>query len=1442
MKSKLKGIFKNLSAMFLLLIVVTAVFIPLGAAKALGLGDLISFDIFSIITEFIASAMIDEEGFLWPIYFLVYHFFNLCLLAVTILVYFGAWLVDVFLDEDIYIRVLDMTDKTSAVYIGWTTVRDACNTFFILFLLLIAFSTILRIQAYNAKNLLPKLIISLFLINFSAIIAMMVIDLGQVFMFEIKTWMGAGFSEGGKPLTSMIDYFNSEYNFESPTEKYLLSDVVGVAFAVAYSVILGLLYIMLALFLMVRIVVFVILVIISPFAFFSIILPGMRTYTSQWWSSLVSHAIFGPIFLFFIFLSGKMAQSMQTFEPIAANDEISSLSYIIAELIPHAVALALLAAAIPVTQKLGAAGSSKIIGGAAGMGKVGIGAVAATKLLGGGAKKVGGGTVGRAHSALKGRSKKYNDLANWTGGKLKSAPIGGRIFIKHESDKAERNKEAVGKHEKVMDNLTDKDKKKYVDSFKLDKNAQAQAQQAMFNLMAKDSGKGLTDARLMKMGYEKDTGIKRDVLDKDGNVTGQEAVMKFDKEKFEKDYGRAVAHGMDTTNIETYRPDLIKDKDDRMDKVRKTVADGNEKNIKLDVLLDEDIDDELQELLGKRRYKVLIDGKSQEEKDGLAKGKENKIIRGMQIEKTQPGKKAKGSLDVNSKEGKEKLFEQQTEIAYLTGTKHKAEKMRKIKGINNDQSLAYEEKVDPEIAKNVVNRMNTDDLVDQDPKFLKDTSHMIEDTSQFSRINRNKYVTTEQSEAIKKSIGDRMKAIRGIKKHEEEYERLEKAAGIMGSGITKPTNKKSDEETKETKTEEPGKKWEETMKEKTGGGGSRGSGSGESSKKNKRSFLGDERGEANLTSAIPKKTKGEKEGGGKVKKDRGSRAAIIDDADTNKPRRSFWKDKSASVGLTGGAKSKTTTDKKAETKPQGEKTGVKKAVDSHKERVREKAPVDLSPENVRKKVVDPAIKTYKEKAPPVIIAADKAIGKALDIASVDKRVAAANIVLKPIINEEIKVNEERRDGIEVSKKGELERKVKRVGKELKPTILENADEGVKAVSKGAGAALEKIEQRGGKAGVAAKVIRPVVESKYVQEKVSGEIRKKADNKEDKKSEAQKTNVETVKQPKTGTLKKIIAGGNLSIAKNMAKGKDPVATNEALIKALEVSGKFDERAKKIEPLVRPMLEKQIEIDKRRQGGEKISQWQEDKEKFGVLTKSLKPLMPKDSKDDGKYIEEVGKLFSELGKEKGGKAGAVMTGAGTVLQNRKAQEVISKEARNKINSAETAKQQATKETKPETVVKTKSVPVVKTNVNSKVDIGGEISKQIEESLKNISNDMVQNINVGVDSSQGITGLDLKELVDSEKIAKLVNEGVDVKSVKDSLKKAQDSFKEFKGSNSGNANTTIFNAGISAAQTALNEALTLKDRKERDVKLVTIKNVLGEIESGMKKQDKPFREGKK
>ena len=70
--------------------------------------------------------------------------------------------------------------KSQPIIFGWVIVRDVCNMFFILILLIIAFGTILHIPQYNFKTLLPKLIIMAVLINFSKLICGFLIDFAQV--------------------------------------------------------------------------------------------------------------------------------------------------------------------------------------------------------------------------------------------------------------------------------------------------------------------------------------------------------------------------------------------------------------------------------------------------------------------------------------------------------------------------------------------------------------------------------------------------------------------------------------------------------------------------------------------------------------------------------------------------------------------------------------------------------------------------------------------------------------------------------------------------------------------------------------------------------------------------------------------------------------------------------------------------------------------------------------------------------------------------------------------------------------------------------------------------------------------------------------------------------------------------------------------------------------
>ena len=91
--------------------------------------------------------------------------------------------------------------NSSAVTYGWVLVRDLCNMFFVLILLVIAFATILRVESYNLKTWLPKLVIMAILINFSKMICGVFIDFTQVIML---TFVNAFKDIAGGNLTEML--------------------------------------------------------------------------------------------------------------------------------------------------------------------------------------------------------------------------------------------------------------------------------------------------------------------------------------------------------------------------------------------------------------------------------------------------------------------------------------------------------------------------------------------------------------------------------------------------------------------------------------------------------------------------------------------------------------------------------------------------------------------------------------------------------------------------------------------------------------------------------------------------------------------------------------------------------------------------------------------------------------------------------------------------------------------------------------------------------------------------------------------------------------------------------------------------------------------------------------------------------------------------------------
>jgi hypothetical protein len=223
---------------------------------------------------------------------------------------------------EILIGIFSFTEfiDTPAVQLGWVIIRDLANMAIVIALIIISFATVFRIQRYAASQLLIKLIIAAALVNFSLLIAGLLIDFGQVIMmtfvnqFEAlaagNLTVGFGIEDMLKVATTNTDIAAGSYG-----------SVIGAMFLavvlllVAIAVILVLIVVLLQ-----RIIYLWILAIFSPMAWVAPLLPGGSSWGSSWWTNFSKQVFIGPLLAFGFWLS------MSVLAGLTANQSLVSLT------------------------------------------------------------------------------------------------------------------------------------------------------------------------------------------------------------------------------------------------------------------------------------------------------------------------------------------------------------------------------------------------------------------------------------------------------------------------------------------------------------------------------------------------------------------------------------------------------------------------------------------------------------------------------------------------------------------------------------------------------------------------------------------------------------------------------------------------------------------------------------------------------------------------------------------------------------------------------------------------------------------------------------------------------------------------------------------------------------------------------------------------------------
>lgn len=218
-----------------------------------------------------------------------------------------AWIIGLF--KKFFLVILDQTIIplltnlmsyqnlfSNGVNAGWTITRDFANLFFALILLIIAIATVLNVGAldnYTAKRMLPNFIFVALFINFSKAIVGFLIDISQIIMISF-------YNSFGPSMTNVIGSASkiAEAGAESGFESLIINIFTIVIIAILTFVLLWT-----ALILAMRIVTLWFIIMLSPLAFMSSLIPGLKGINSEWTKNLQEALITGPTLMFLLYLA-----------------------------------------------------------------------------------------------------------------------------------------------------------------------------------------------------------------------------------------------------------------------------------------------------------------------------------------------------------------------------------------------------------------------------------------------------------------------------------------------------------------------------------------------------------------------------------------------------------------------------------------------------------------------------------------------------------------------------------------------------------------------------------------------------------------------------------------------------------------------------------------------------------------------------------------------------------------------------------------------------------------------------------------------------------------------------------------------------------------------------------------------------------------------------------
>ncbi len=206
------------------------------------------------------------------------------------------------------------TPVGDSITVVWTLIRDICNLAFIAGFIYVGISTIINADSASTKRALASIIIAAFLINFSLLIAKLVIDVGNIIAVEIYNQVANGQNISEKfgeilGVTSIYDLSNPAAQ-QATVAATAGGNIAFYFMATIMLIVAGFVLAAGGILLMIRFVALVLILCFSPLLFAATVFPATAGVAKDLWHKLLNYTFFAPVYLLMLFVSIYLLDSV----------------------------------------------------------------------------------------------------------------------------------------------------------------------------------------------------------------------------------------------------------------------------------------------------------------------------------------------------------------------------------------------------------------------------------------------------------------------------------------------------------------------------------------------------------------------------------------------------------------------------------------------------------------------------------------------------------------------------------------------------------------------------------------------------------------------------------------------------------------------------------------------------------------------------------------------------------------------------------------------------------------------------------------------------------------------------------------------------------------------------------------------------------------------------